>query len=51
MDIITYALSKKGIIRIGEKEYKPELENGNIVYKEIKKPVKYTTFRITFVNM
>ena len=46
MDIITYALSKKGIIRIGEKEYKPELENGNIVYKEIKKPVKYTTFRI-----
>ena len=43
MDIITYALSKKGIIRIGEKEYKPELENGNIVYKEIKQET-YTTF-------
>ena len=46
MDLVTYALSKKGIIRIDEKEYKPELENGNIVYKEIEKPVEYTTFTL-----
>ena len=50
MDLVTYALSKKGIIRIDEKEYKPELENGEIVYKEIEKQVpevptnEYTTF-------
>ena len=51
MDIITYALSKKGIINVDGKQYKPELENGNIVYKEIEKekpeePGEYTTFTL-----
>ena len=44
MDLVTYALSKKGIIRIDEKEYKPELKDGEIVYKKIDKPGEYTTF-------
>ena len=49
MNLITYALSKKGIINVDGKQYKPELENGNIVYKEIEKPGiekpgEYTTF-------
>ena len=44
MNIISYALSKKGIINVDGKQYKPELENGNIVYKEIEKPGEYTTF-------
>ena len=49
MNIISYALSKKGIINVDGKQYKPELENGNIVYKEIEKPGiekpgDYTTF-------
>ena len=50
MDLVTYALSKKGIIRIDKKEYKPELKDGEIVYKEIEKQVpevptnEYTTF-------
>ena len=46
MDLVTYALSKKGIIRIDEKEYKPELKDGEIVYKKIDKPGEYTTFTV-----
>ena len=49
MNIISYALSKKGIIKIDGKQYKPELKDGEIVYKEIEKEkpeelAEYTTF-------
>ena len=51
MNLITYALSKKGIINVDGKQYKPELENGEIVYKEIEKEkpeelIEYTTFTV-----
>ena len=46
MNIISYALSKKGIIKIDGKQYKPELKDGEIVYKEIEKPREYTTFTV-----
>ena len=49
MDLVSYALSKKGIINVDGKQYKPELKDGEIVYKEIEKekpeePAEYTTF-------
>ena len=44
MNLISYALSKKGIINVDGKQYKPELKDGEIVYKKIEKPGEYTTF-------
>ena len=47
MDIITYALSKKGIIRIDGKEYKPTVNtDGQVVYERIILPGEYTTFTV-----